>query len=227
MIDPTFRIGVVTALALLAAGCAARPQDEARRSIASGEAVRKIQAHFDRDGGRQCAPVLTGASPFVLEARHGQLRSVRALVEAGLLIAEPADPRAGEDQPLRLSPSPAARPFFRQGRDGSAETELCYARRQVTRAWLVGGEGATLNFAYRLVDAPAWTQDPKIQAAFPFLAPALSQELTATGLAPWRDGRWFLDLADDQAAIPGHTEGFWACPDGGGAPDPACGADPR
>ena len=126
---------------------------------------------------------------------------------------------------IRLRPTAKARPYFRgrrHGVSGEVSAELCYARRKITRAWLVGDDGRTLNFAYRLVDSPAWARDPRLQAAFPFLAPALSRELVATGIVPFRDGRWFLDLADAAASIPGHHEGFWACPEEGDKPDSGC-----
>jgi hypothetical protein len=205
-------------LALLAA-CSPRPEDQARRSVDSGQAVREIQAHFDKDP-RQCAPVLTGASPIEISADSLDLNGVKALLDAGLLER---DTGAAQGQ-VRLRPTAMARPDFRERRNAQGETsaELCYARRQITRAWLVGDDGKILNFAYRLVDSPAWARDPRLQAAFPFLVPALSQELVATGIVPFRDGRWYLDLADPEASLPRHQEGFWACPEDETGSDRSC-----
>jgi hypothetical protein len=216
-----WRGGASAALLLLAA-CAPDPREQARRSIDSGEAVREIQAHFDRSPGGQCAAVLTGISPIQVSARTARLDTARALVDAGLLEEVPGAP-AGE---VRLAPTARARPWFRERRANRAlppSLELCYARRRITRAWLVGEDGKTLNFAYRLEGAPPWTADPRLRAAFPFLGPALSQEMVATGIAPFRDGRWFLDLADEGITLPGQDEGFYACPDGRERPDPGCG----
>ena len=213
-------------LLLLLAACTPDPREQARRSIESGQAVREIQAHFDKEAeGRalgQCAAVLTGAAPIQISDRTARLDTVRALVDAGLLQVAPGAPR-GE---VRLAPTAKARPFWRERRRGTVgppSAELCYARRKITRAWLVGEDGRTLNFAYRLEGAPAWTGDPRMRAAFPFLKPALSQELVAAGIAPFRDGRWFLDLADEGITLPGQDEGFYACPDGREQPDPGCG----
>lgn len=220
------RRGGALAVILLLAACAPDPREQARRSIDSGAAVAEIQAYFDRNAqGRplgQCAAVLTGAAPIQISDRTARLDTVRALIDAGLLEAVPGAPK-GE---VRLAPAAKARPFWRERRRGTVgppSAELCYARRRITRAWLVGEDGKTLNFAYRLVDAPAWTSDPRLRAAFPFLAPALSQELVATGIAPFRDGHWFLDLADEGITLPGQDEGFYACPDGRERPDPGCG----
>jgi hypothetical protein len=203
--------GYGASLFLLLAACTPRLEDDARPSVESGEAVREIQAHFDKDP-RQCAPVLTGVSPIEIGAGDVELEAVQALIDVGLLEMAPGAPE-GE---VRLRPTAKARPHFRErqhGATGEVGAELCYARRKITRAWLVGDDGKTLNFAYRLVDSPAWARDPRLEAAFPFLAPALSQELVATGIVPFRDGHWFLDLADAAASIPGHHEGFWACPE--------------
>jgi len=215
-------LALLLLLALVPAACAPSPEEQARRSIESGQALREIQAHFDKAPGGQCAAVLTGISPIEIGERTARLDTVRALVDTGLLEAAPGAPQ-GE---TRLLPTIAAKAWFRERRGNPAlppGLELCYARRQVTRAWLVGEDGKTLNFAYRLVDAPAWTKDPRMRAAFPFLTPALSQELVATGIAPFRDGRWFLDLADQGITLPGHDEGFYACPDDRDRPDPGCG----
>ncbi|MEH0198447.1 hypothetical protein V7S57_14045 [Caulobacter sp. CCNWLY153] len=213
-------------LALLLAACAPSPEEQARRSIDSGQAVAEIQTFFDaRAQGLplgQCAAVLTGVSPIEISDRTARLDTVRALVEAGLL-EEVAGAPAGE---VRLAPARKAAHWFRVRTPNPAlpsSIELCYARRKITRAWLVGENGKTLNFAYRLVDAPAWTNDPRMRAAFPFLEPALTKELVATGIAPFRDGRWFLDLADEGITLPGQDEGFYACPDGRERPDPGCG----
>lgn len=216
------RGGALAIVALLLAACAASPEEQARRSIESGQAVREIQAHFDKDPRGQCAAVLTGAAPIQISDRTARLDTVRALVETGLLAAVPGAPE-GE---TRLEPTARARPFWRErqrGTVGPPSAELCYARRRITRAWLVGEDGKTLNFAYRLEAAPDWARDRRMQAAFPFLAPALSQEMIATGIAPFRDGRWFLDLADEGITLPGQDEGFYACPDGRETPDPGCG----
>jgi hypothetical protein len=202
--------GIGAGLFLLLAACTPRPEEQARRSIDSGEAVREIQAYFDKDPG-QCAAVLTGVSPIEMSADSVGLGAVRALIDAGLLEAVPGAPE-GE---VRLQPTAKARPNFRErrrGATGEVGAELCYARRKITRAWLVG-DGKTLNFAYRLVDSPAWARDSRLQATFPFIAPALSRELVATGIVPFRNGRWFLDLADSEASIQDHHEGFWACPE--------------
>lgn len=148
------------------------------------------------------------------------LKGVRALLDAGLLEQ---DVGAAEGH-VRLRPTAMARPDFRARRNarGKTSAELCYARRQITRVWLVGDDGKILNFAYSLVDSPAWARDPRLQAAFPFLGPALSQELVATGIVPFRDGHWFLDLADQEASLPHHQEGFWACPDDEAGSDRGC-----
>lgn len=194
-------------------GCVPSPEDQARRSIESGAAIREIQAHLDRNPG-QCAAVLTGVSPIEIGSDAADLVSVRTLIKVGLLERAPGAPHGK----MRLRPTAMARPYFRerrQGASGELGAELCYARRRVTRAWLIGSDGKTLNFAYRLVDSPAWARDPRLQAAFPFLRPALSRELVSTGIVPFRDGRWFLDLTDRQASIPDHHEGFWACPETG------------
>ncbi|WP_184718554.1 hypothetical protein [Caulobacter sp.] len=206
-------------LLVLLAACAPRPEDQARRSIESGEAVREIQAHFDKDP-RQCTPVLTGVSPIEISADSLDLRGVRALLDAGLLERDTGAP---EGQ-VRFKPTAMARADFRARTNarGKTSAELCYARRQITRAWPVGDDGKILNFAYRLVDSPAWARDPRLQAAFPFLGPALSQELVATGIVPFRDGHWFLDLADSEASLPSQQEGFWACPDDPAGSDRGC-----
>ncbi|MDG2530541.1 hypothetical protein [Caulobacter endophyticus] len=212
-------------LLMVPAACAPSPEEQARRSIESGQAVAEIQTFFDaRAQGLplgQCAAVLTGVSPVEISDRTARLDTVRALVEAGLM-EEVAGAPAGK---VQLAPTRKAAHWFRERRRNRAlpaSIELCYARRKITRAWLVGEDGKTLNFAYRLVDAPAWTGDARMRAAFPFLEPALSREMVATGIAPFRDGRWFLDLADEGITLPGHDEGFYACPDGREHPDPGC-----
>lgn len=212
--------GIGAIVFLLLAACTPGLKDEARRSVESGEAVREIQAHFDKDPG-QCAAVLTGVSPIEMGTESVGLKAVRTLIDVGLLEVAPGAPEGK----VRLRPTAKARPHFRErqrGETGEVSAELCYARRKITRAWLVGEDGKTLNFAYRLVDSPAWARDSRLQAAFPFLAPALSRELVATGIVPFRDGQWFLGLADAQASLPGHHEGFWACPEGGDKPDSEC-----
>lgn len=193
------------------AGCSPDPHEQAQRSVDSGQAAREVQARFD-SMGRQCAPVLTGWSPIELSRQAAQRDSVRALVSAGLLEAAPVV-KAGE---VRLRPTAGAKADFKEtaGEGGRPPTlELCYARRQVARTW-TSGEPASLNFAYRLVDAAPWTGDARIRSAFPFLGPALSQELVYEGLTPYRDGHWMLDLVDRQILVPGHVEGFFVCPSG-------------
>jgi len=220
------RGGALTLALLLLAACAPSPQEQARRSIESGQAVAEIQTFFDaRAQGLplgQCAAVLTGISPVQISQRTARLDTVRALVEVGLMEEVSGAP-AGE---VRLAPTAKAAHWFRERTRNPAlppSIELCYARRRITRAWLVGEDGKTLNFAYRLEGAPAWASDPRMRAAFPFLEPALTQEMVATGIAPWRDGRWYLDLADEGITLPGQDEGFYACPDGRETPDPGCG----
>lgn len=217
---------LLLALLLVPAACAPSPEKQARRSIDSGQAVAEIQTFFDaRAQGLplgQCAAVLTGVSPIEISDRTARLDTVRALVEVGLL-EEVAGAPSGQ---VRLAPTRKAAHWFRERARNRAlprSIELCYARRKITRAWLVGDDGKTLNFAYRLEGAPPWASDPRMRAAFPFLEPALTQELVATGIAPFRDDGWYLDLADEGITIPGQDEGFYACPDGRERPDPGCG----
>lgn len=165
----------------------------------------------------------TGIAPIEISADSVGLEGVRKLIEVGLLEAAPGAPE-GE---VRLRPTVKARPYFRERRrgvSGEVSAELCYARRKITRALLVGSDGKTLNFAYRLVDSPAWACDPRLQAAFPFLAPR--------SLGNWSRGhrplpRWSLvpGSCDAAASIPGHHEGFRACPGEGARPNSGCRQD--
>lgn len=205
------RLVGVLALVALASACSPDPKEQAARSIADGSALKAVQAHFDNQ--RQCAPVLTGIMPIEIAVRHAGVDSVRALVAAGLLTRSPLTSNVSD---VRFVPAPDATKWFREtkGREGQPTTlALCYARRQVTRVWQAGGEAPALQYAYRLVGTPDWTRHSDMVTAFPFLAPALSTELTADERVPWREGKWDLSLPTPAARIPGiEAEGFFTCP---------------
>lgn len=210
---------IAGALSMLAAttACSPDPDTRAVQEITSGGAARALQKQLD--GRRQCAFVLTSIMPIKLDAKAAGRSSVRALVDNGLLQEKPAD-----DGQILLEPTPGAKKWFCERRALSGERsflELCYARRQMTRVWNDGSAGGTprLRYAFRLIDSPAWTRDPRIAAAFPFLRPALSGELKAEEWGRYRDGRWEI-LPPGQLLLPGVIEGFSAC---AGEPHGECG----
>jgi len=164
-------------------------------AIGFGFGVARLQPRLVGLQQRGVAAILTGIAPIEISADSVGLEGVRKLIEVSLLEAAPGAPE-GE---VRLRPTVKARPYFRERRrgvSGEVSAELCYARRKITRALLVGSDGKTLNFAYRLVDSPAWACDPRLQAAFPFLAPRSLGNWSRRALSPSAmvTGSWILPM---------------------------------
>jgi hypothetical protein len=217
----TARLLALLVLAVTAAACTPDPREQATKSIEDGSAMKAVQQHFDPL--RQCAPVLTGNVPIELSDKLADSDSARALVAAGLLVRSSLSSAVDS---VRFAPAPDAAKWFVETRANERllpSLTLCYARRQVTRVWLAEGEAPALRYAYRLIDAPDWTRQAAMVAAFPFLMRALSAEFLADERVPFRDGRWDVSLASQAIRIPGiDAEGFYACPAGHESPPRGC-----
>lgn len=189
---------VMTAAAALSliAGC------PAENSAQSPAALAGLRAQID--SVRVCAPLLSGSWPIEFSADALATPPVDALVNASIVRRLPLPNPGGERPRVRIE--------FVQETGGDARLyrfkpevpptpQLCFGRRQVTTMQheTTSKRDGSLRYAYRVVDAPAWTTRQDIRAAFPFMVTMLDgehQTSAATGLQA--DGSWRV-VGDPQA----------------------------
>ena len=179
----------VAALALVA-GCRVDTQAQSPAALAS---LRQ-----QLDGFRICAPLISGSWPIEFSADSLATPGVDALVKAGIVRRVPLPNPLGERPRVRIEivqeEGGDAR-LYRFRPEVPPMPQLCYGRMQVTTMQheATGERSGLLHYAYRVVDAPAWTARPDIRAAFPFMSTMLDREQRAQGgttLAA--DGAWRL-----------------------------------
>lgn len=131
------------------------------------------------------------SSDYDPELQEEKLDMLSALAKVGLLhVAEETEKvrgwRGSRDEPVRVyTLTEAAKPFVQERPRTlltSSSTDFCWGKVLVDR--IVRWQGpkvqgdyqeVMVTFTFRVVDMPAWAQDPAIQSAFPMLRDKLGE----------------------------------------------------
>jgi hypothetical protein len=150
------------------------------------------------DSVRVCAPLLSGSWPIEFSADSLATPRVDALVSAGIVRRVPLPNPGGERPRVRIEivqETGGDARLYRLRPEAPPMPQLCFGRRQVTTMQheATAKRDGSLHYAYRVVDAPAWTARTDIRAAFPFMATMLDSEQQASGATDLQaDGTWRL-----------------------------------
>lgn len=202
------------------AGCRNNP------SAQSPETVAGLRRSIE--GVRVCAPLLSASWPIVFSTESLATPAVDALAATGLVRRVSLPDPAGDNARTRIAITTAGLRDARLHRlspESPPQPQLCFGRKQVTtlRHASTGDRSGTVDYAYRIVDAPRWTTRADIRAAFPFMVDMLKSELRAQDGTVLSNGRWNLATdAGTQAVADMSNKGFFPCPAEGGERDSPC-----
>lgn len=209
-------LAAVTAVA----GCRGAPTAQ------SPEAVAGLRRSID--GVRVCAPLLSASWPIAFSTDSLATPGVDALVAAGLVRRVSLPDPAGDNARTRIAITATGLRDVRLHRlspESPPQPQLCFGRKQVTTLHQAstGDRSGTVDYAYRIIDAPRWTTRADIRAAFPFMVDMLKGELHAQDGTMLSSGRWNLATgAETQAVAEMSNKGFFPCPAEGGERDSPC-----
>lgn len=179
---------------------------------------------------RVCAPLLSGSLPIEFSADALATPGVDALVGAGIVRRVPLPNPLNERRRVRIEivqETGGDARLYRIGPDSPPQPQLCFGRKQVTTMQheATGKRSGALHYAYRVVDAPAWTARPDIRAAFPFMAAMLEGDNKAEGPTDLgADGAWRLLGNPETNSLESDVKnkGFFPCKEVGRDVESAC-----
>jgi hypothetical protein len=191
-------LAAAIALVVLTGGCGGRSDwDEVRDAAGNGDAVRQIQAYFDKHP--QCVRALRPATVAGLMAADRGDSAARALRDAGLI-----DAVAGAGDEDRYRPAAAAgRWFNRRQTAGVTEYELCFARRRISHAVIdMTGAEPGVRYDFSLDNPAPWMATTPIKTAFPAVQQAMLATYPGQEKLPFRNGRLVFDDVEPTSAHP-------------------------